>query len=98
MLTSEGEEGSSFPLPLSPSRSGLGLLKRFGLPTRWRAVCAARLGLGFGFFLGYRAFGDSDDVVLYRGDLAPHTRPDPDREPLVCGLAEFLLVLHLVAF
>src|SRR5918993_3978744 len=89
--------GKAFPIPLLPSRFGFGLLKRFGFPARWRAACAARAGLGFGLLLGYRAFANGDDVVVYRGDLASHTRPDPDREPLVRGLAYFLLVLDFVA-
>src|SRR3712207_8636517 len=72
-----------------PPRSTL-----FPYTTLFRSACAARFGLGFGLLLGYRAFGDGDDVVLYRGDLAPHTRPDPDGESLVHGLAQFLLVLE----
>src|SRR5919202_2377016 len=82
--------GCSLPAPF-------GFLKGFGLPSRGRAPGHARFGLGFGLLLGYRAAGDSDDVVLYRGDLAPHARPDTDREALVGGFSYLLLVRHFVA-
>src|SRR5829696_1701512 len=83
--------------PRCPLPVRFGLLKGFGFPPRWRAAGHGRLGLGFGRLLGYRAARDGDDVVLYRGDFAPHARPDADGEALVDGLAYLLLVLHLVA-
>src|ERR671910_1351244 len=89
--------GSPLPVPSLPLPARFGLLKGFGLPPRWRAACDARFGLGFGLLLGYRAAGDGDDVVLYRGYLSPHARPDAYREALVGGLPYLLLVLRFVA-
>src|SRR5215210_6259364 len=83
--------------PRCPLPARFSLLKGFGFPPRWRAAGHARFGLGFGSFLGYRAAGDGDDVVLYGGDRAVHTRPDADGEALVDGLSYLLPVLHLVS-
>src|ERR671932_234142 len=94
----------SRPSSLWPTPYGIGtplcrfgFLKRFGFTPRWRAAGHARFGLGFGFLLGYRATGDGDDVVLYGGDRAFHTRPHPNGEALVNRLSYLLHVLYLVS-
>src|SRR3712207_6440791 len=97
-----GRPGSRVPTlrcrcPRCPLPARFGLLKGFGFPPRWRAAGHGRFGLGFGFLLGYCAAGDGDDVVLYEGDFASHTRPDADGEALVDWLSYLLPVLHLVA-
>src|SRR5215210_5987502 len=83
--------------PRCPLPARFSLLKGFGFPPRWRAAGHARFGLGFGFLLGYCAAGDGDDIVLYGGDRAVHTRPHADGEALVNGLSYLLPVHHLVA-
>ena len=100
VLTSEGLKGPSV-LKGGASRRATSFhldsasLKGSASPRGGSPSGHARLGLGFGLFLGYRAAGDGDDAVLDGGDLTPHAGPDADGEALVDGLSYLLLVLHL---
>src|SRR5215213_4598314 len=94
MLRTSNQE-RSMDLPVAPA--GSRLLKRLAFPPGLRAAGHARLGLGFGLLLGYRAAGDGDDVVLQRGDLPAQARPDADGETLVGGFAYLLFVLDLIS-
>src|SRR3954452_2741384 len=78
---------------------GRGVIPRpFGQLASW--FLASRFGLGLGprILLRHRAAGDGNYLVLDRGDRAVHARPDADREALINGFADLLLVLDVITF